>query len=1512
MADKPLVYMRMDSAPYVAPPASTWPVLTNYGSSAISGTYAPGVTPNNVAGPSASIGSGTSFSGLSGFADAGFNQALNPANRTSVSYTFWFKANPADTRFQTIFGHSDSSWRCSLAPNGQLQFHTVGDVVDTNAIVNDGNWHHVVATYNGGNSNATLYLDGNLETNVVFASTNNGSALDAFLGADPQYTNNPVGPGRQFAGSLCEVAFYNGVVLSPSQAQVLYGGGDQKPFIKQQPVSAAVNQNGAFTNIVLAGGAPALSYQWFTNGVAIGRATSPTLGFNPVTTNNAGSYFVVITNNYGMITSAVVTLTVYSGPSFASVLPVSYTNQMVLFGGTNSNGTIYAGSSPNFSVSAVGALPLSYQWLTNGVAVGGATNTSFSITNCQLSSPTNFICVVSNEVGLATNIWSAFYTPAPTAPYPQAVLAGQPVAYWRLNEGPDNQAGNDGVICNDYNGGNNGIYTNIIDGILPGYDSFTDPNETCVFFGAIANSCDANNIMSPDFAAPGGSNQEFTVEAWVQPTVTTEPANGAIISKGYFNQEEYDLDYNGHFRFVVRNAAGTLSQATSSFATTVGNINKWIHLVGVCDEANGLISIYTNGVVCSNATILAFSGITNSSSAPVIIGGRPTSSITGVNNQFIGYINDVAVFNYAMTPSQVAGQYSSSGLAPFIVQAPPLTNSLTAGTNLVLSPVTAEGSPLMTNWWMIVTPNNTIVTNLFTGVTTAALLNASIVVSNVSALWSGDNVELAVSNAYGGATAFTRLIVASAPVITSDLPPTLTLLAGRYYNYSISAVGTQPLAYQWYQNAAPMSGQTNSTYTYLAQSPSTNNFSVIITNINGAATSVVSTVTVIASYQNLVLASGPAAFWPLNEQPDDGAGDDGVIAHDISGNTNNAVYTNALIGLPGLPGDPSTVAQFASVAPTNSMAIELLPNPDIGAVANANNGNGEFSVEAWVNGPGQNLNARIVDQGHFFAEEWALDCGTTVPASAFRFTLRNGAGTELDARGTVTADGNWHHLVGVCDQANSLVMLYVDGVLNASNNFGGVIQPGAGIEDDPQPITIGCGDSSQTGVGTYTPEFHGKIGNVAIYTNVLTPDQILQHYQTEGVGTVAALAITNQLPVPGESVFTLYAGVKPNFFVGVSGLPPYAYQWYSNGVVVAGATSDTFAEGKVQIGSVTNYCIITNSIGSITSMVWTASVVADPTTLFAATILSNNPVAYWRLNESGGSIANDYAGGASGFYGAGTTIGSLGVPYGNLAGETSVTMNHGATSVAGGCVTNDGVVLNTNAMTFLCWVYPTVNPELNPSGLIFCRSTTVSGSQIGGANNSLDYTWSNNPTTYNYGSGLVVPANQWSLVALTIAPNNAILYVYNTSGSGSATNNVVNPPQSFTGGITLGADPAATTRIFQGQMSEAAIFPSALSASQLTQLYSAATNAIPAVSFTNAPPITFTLLNPNQLILNWPSQYAGYYYLEIQTNSVTKGISTNWVPVGGSIPATLNVNSWTNLINPGNGCVFYRLMTNGP
>jgi autotransporter-associated beta strand protein len=65
--------------------------------------------------------------------------------------------------------------------------------------------------------------------------------------------------------------------------------------------------------------------------------------------------------------------------------------------------------------------------------------------------------------------------------------------------------------------------------------------------------------------------------------------------------------------------------------------------------------------------------------------------------------------------------------------------------------------------------------------------------------------------------------------------------------------------------------------------------------------------------------------------------------------------------------------------------------------------------------------------------------------------------------------------------------------------------------------------------------------------------------------------------------------------------------------------------------------------------------------------------------------------------------------------------------------------------------------------------------------------------------------------------------------------------------------------------------------------------------------ISFTL-SGTSLAINWPVSYQGWV-LQAQTNSLSKGLSTNWVDV----PNSANVTSVNMPINPANPTVFYRL-----
>jgi hypothetical protein len=78
--------------------------------------------------------------------------------------------------------------------------------------------------------------------------------------------------------------------------------------ITAEPVSQSVTAGSSTTLAVTASGTGPLSYQWYRNGVPISDETNSSLSFSPATSEDAGSYNVVVSNTLGIVTSWTATL----------------------------------------------------------------------------------------------------------------------------------------------------------------------------------------------------------------------------------------------------------------------------------------------------------------------------------------------------------------------------------------------------------------------------------------------------------------------------------------------------------------------------------------------------------------------------------------------------------------------------------------------------------------------------------------------------------------------------------------------------------------------------------------------------------------------------------------------------------------------------------------------------------------------------------------------------------------------------------------------------------------------------------------------------------------------------------------------------------------------------------------------------------------------------------------------------------------------------------------------------
>src|SRR6202171_5110626 len=164
------------------------------------------------------------------------------------------------------------------------------------------------------------------------------------------------------------------------------------PSITAQPASQGVAAGQTATFTVTASGAAPLTYQWKKNGSAIGGATSASYT-TPATTNsdNGASFSVTVSNTAGNVTRNDATLT----DTYVPVAPSIKTQP--------ASRTVTSGQTATFAVTASGTATLTYQWMKNGAAIGGATSASYT-TPATTSSDNgaSFSVIVSNNVGNVT------------------------------------------------------------------------------------------------------------------------------------------------------------------------------------------------------------------------------------------------------------------------------------------------------------------------------------------------------------------------------------------------------------------------------------------------------------------------------------------------------------------------------------------------------------------------------------------------------------------------------------------------------------------------------------------------------------------------------------------------------------------------------------------------------------------------------------------------------------------------------------------------------------------------------------------------------------------------------------------------------------------------------------------------------------------------------------------------------------------------------------------------------
>jgi len=175
-------------------------------------------------------------------------------------------------------------------------------------------------------------------------------------------------------------------------------------------------------NVTVDGSAP-FTYVWKRNGVVIADATGRSYS-TPLLTlaDNGVVYTATVSNSAGSV-DAQGRITVNPAPPIIGAAPAST--------------SVPVGQSATFTASATGSSPLTYQWQRNGVAIAGATASSYTTPATTLAdNGVRIRVVVANGGGSATSaeatlgVSSVIVAPAiVTAPQNQTVSAGQTATF---------------------------------------------------------------------------------------------------------------------------------------------------------------------------------------------------------------------------------------------------------------------------------------------------------------------------------------------------------------------------------------------------------------------------------------------------------------------------------------------------------------------------------------------------------------------------------------------------------------------------------------------------------------------------------------------------------------------------------------------------------------------------------------------------------------------------------------------------------------------------------------------------------------------------------------------------------------------------------------------------------------------------------------------------------------------------------------------------------------------------
>lgn len=229
-----------------------------------------------------------------------------------------------------------------------------------------------------------------------------------------------------------------------------------------------------------------------------------------------------------------------------------------------------------------------------------------------------------------------------------AITAAFPVAWYKLNSNTLDSSGNgnDGTLVNSslYVTGQNGV-----------------PGDAMFFSGQVGNGADNFPYIDVPESSTIDTLTKLSMCFWFNTSASVSGpfANKNIISRVFYDGSGHTGDpFVGIYGMHLNNGQASALIDNSISVTSVSSLNdgNWHFTVATWDSTgDGYVRLYTDGVFDSISSGTQLTAITTPTpTTDLFIGGAPELT----NFAYVGVLDDVRLYNVALTPSQISALYS--------------------------------------------------------------------------------------------------------------------------------------------------------------------------------------------------------------------------------------------------------------------------------------------------------------------------------------------------------------------------------------------------------------------------------------------------------------------------------------------------------------------------------------------------------------------------------------------------------------------------------------------------------------------------------------------------------------------------------------------------------------------------------------------------------------------------------------------------------------------------------------